>query len=90
MSSRGSSRTLIVALAGVAVLAAWPGGAWAQAENAGESGGFAATFGFSQWSDVGDVQALSGGDFDDPVELDSNATLGGPVCTVQFGLAWIP
>jgi len=29
-------------------------------------------------------------DFDDPVELDDNATLGGPIYTLQVGVAWGP
>jgi hypothetical protein len=29
-------------------------------------------------------------DFDDPVSLDGNATLGGPIYTLQVGVAWNP
>lgn len=66
MSSRCSSTTLIFAsLAGIAVLAAWPGGAGAQVADAADRGRVSATFGLALWSELGDVQALSGGDFDE-------------------------
>jgi hypothetical protein len=56
---------VIVPMIGVVALLALPAGASAQTAEAPERGRIAATFGFSQWSDAGDIQPFPGADFDE-------------------------
>ena len=56
---------MIVPMILVAMLLAWPAPASAQAAEAPEHGRIAATFGVGLWPDLGDIQPLADGSFDE-------------------------